>query len=263
MTKPSKHILAMTFASLLLCSNLHAIMVTTTNLSLIQGIRQNNAEQVSQAIVSHGNEIVNNCIGSGISPLHIAAALDEAEITLILLNSGAHIDAKTDGGFTALHWAAGKNAEETTTILLRHGADIEAKTFAGITPLHWAANNNSTNVIKLLLVSGAKPLPKTVSGKTPLHLAISKRSIIGEVFIPFQMKISGLHSRVFKNIRSITIMIHDNVGNDFNIKLMRFIYHVTQRAARTITSSQRTTLRDVANIETVIKTVTNIAPLGS
>ncbi len=131
MNKKSEYLVTTIISGILLCSNLHAVMVTTTNFSLIKGIRQNDVEQVSQAIISQEGNIVNTCIGAGITPLHIAAALDEAEITLILLNSGADIEAKTDSGFTALHWAAGKNAAETTTILLRHGADIEAKTFAG------------------------------------------------------------------------------------------------------------------------------------
>lgn len=172
---------------ILLCSNLYAIMVTSTNFAFIQGIRQNNPQQVSEAIISNGKEIINTCIGAGISPLHLASALNEAEITVILLNNGADINAKTDGGFTPLHWAAGKNAAETTEILLKHGADIEAKTATGITPLHWAASKNSTNVINILLVLGATPLPKTINGKTPLHWAISKRANDAAVSLAYQV----------------------------------------------------------------------------
>ncbi len=205
MNKQNKYLIAIIIFGLLLCRDLLAIMVTTTNFALVQGIRENNAEQVSQAILNNGKEIINTRIGAGISPLHIAAALNEPEITLILLNNGATIDARTDGGFTALHWAAGKNAIKTTALLLKHGADIEAKTATGITPLHWAANNNSTNVINLLLISGAKPLPKTIHGKTPLYLAVAKHSNEAAVSIAYQVVTTQMEKEpeILKSITNV------------------------------------------------------------
>ncbi|MCK5529162.1 MAG: SUMF1/EgtB/PvdO family nonheme iron enzyme [Kiritimatiellae bacterium] len=161
--------------------------MSPTTAALVKGIKQNNIQQISDTIVDNGQLIVNTRIGAGVTPLHIAAALNKAEATLILLNSGAKIDAKTDGGFTALHWAAGKDASEAATVLLRHGADFNATTAKDITPLHWAANNNSTNVLALLLVSGANTSAKTVSGKTPLHWATAKKADAAAFILAYHM----------------------------------------------------------------------------
>ena len=187
MNRSGINLITTIFVAILLCSNLYATKVSPATATLIKGIKQNNIQQISDTIVSNGSKIVNTRMSASVTPLHIAAALDKAEATLILLNSGANINAKTDGGFTPLHWTAGKDASEAAAVLLRHGADFNAKTAKDITPLHWAANNNSTNVLALLLVAGAKTSAKTASGKTPLHLATSKKANEAAFILAYHM----------------------------------------------------------------------------
>ena len=172
--------------SILACCTLPALTVTTTNIALVKGIRLHNTEQVSEAIKEHGEAAVTSRMEMGVTPLHLAAALNEPDIIDILLKNGADIDAKTDGGFTPLHWAAGKDAVDAAEELIKYQADINAATPQGITPLHWAANNNSTNVVKLLLAAGAEPLPRTRGGATPLLWAVSRRANNAAVAIAYQ-----------------------------------------------------------------------------
>ena len=153
-----------------------AVVVDATTFELISAIRANKVQHVSDMLTASGDAAVHAVVGSGITPLHIAAALDLAEMTTLLIEHGADVTARTQGGFTPLHWAAGRDAALSAATLLTANSDPNATTANGITPLHWAANNNATNVVSLLLSRGIDPLPKTESGQTPLHWAVLKES---------------------------------------------------------------------------------------
>ena len=115
---------------------------------------------------------VNSRIGSGVTPLHLAAAVNSPEMIAFLVSRGADIEATTDGGFTPLHWAAGRDASDAVMQLLSLGADANAQAMRSITPLHWAAGKNATNVVKLLMAAGADLQSLTEKGLSPLHWAM-------------------------------------------------------------------------------------------
>lgn len=166
--------------------NLSAIVLEESAIALVEAIRSNDIQRVEEVLVASGDAAVHMTVYAGVTPLHIAAALNEKEITEFLVGRGADISARTQGGFTPLHWAAARNAMDTTESLLDLGADIGAATANGITPLHWAANNNATNVVQILLARGVEPLPATRSGMTPLHWAIMRESQDAAVSLAFQ-----------------------------------------------------------------------------
>lgn len=139
---------------------------------LLDAVLANDIVKVETVLEESGAEAVNLVAGSGVTPLHLAAAMNSKPIAGLLIAAGADVDARTDGGFTPLHWAARKDAVETAELLINMGADINSQTDNGITPLHWAAQNNSTNAIKLLVKSGAWVNALTESGLTPLHWAL-------------------------------------------------------------------------------------------
>ncbi|MBN2301339.1 MAG: SUMF1/EgtB/PvdO family nonheme iron enzyme [Lentisphaerae bacterium] len=153
------------FSSRLMASELH------------NAIRAGDALRVSSILERRlTDDEVNVPLTDGVTPLHLAAALNHKGIAAMLLICGADIEAATSSGFTPLHWAAGKNAADTAQLLLTAGAQINAKSRAGITPLHWAAGKNATNVVSLLIRSGTDLDLKTNSGFTPLHWAILKQA---------------------------------------------------------------------------------------
>ena len=72
----------------------------------------------------------------GRSPLHVAAAVDYADMVEFLLQNGADIDIETFGeGQTAIHYAAKNDATNSLQMLLGYGANIDARDSKNRTPL--------------------------------------------------------------------------------------------------------------------------------
>ncbi|MCE2518041.1 MAG: ankyrin repeat domain-containing protein, partial [Alphaproteobacteria bacterium] len=63
----------------------------------------------------------------GITPLHVAAAMDNDSAIFDLVKNGAKVDAKTYWGATALHWAASTGADKAIRALINANADIGAR----------------------------------------------------------------------------------------------------------------------------------------
>jgi hypothetical protein len=83
--------------------------------------------------------------------LRVAAEGQEAVVQL-LLEKGADVESKDDGGRTPLWWAAANGHEAVVKLLLEKGADVESKDDddGGGTPLSLAAANGHEAVVKLL-----------------------------------------------------------------------------------------------------------------
>ena len=130
---------------------------------------------------------VNSVIGNGITPLHLAATLDQRASIGMLVAKGAIVDSRTTAGFTPLHWAASRDALGAAALLIRLGADVNARADMAITPLHWAAGKNATNVVKLLITSGADVEAKTDAGLAPLHWAYMNHADESKIILAFKI----------------------------------------------------------------------------
>lgn len=93
---------------------------------------------------------VNSSAENDATPIHVAAALDDADVVELLIAAGANIDAKTANGATPLHWAAMVNAGNSAEVLIRKGADVRATTSEGLTALQVASMKGSAKVADLL-----------------------------------------------------------------------------------------------------------------
>lgn len=89
---------------------------------------------------------------NGNTALMMAAFRKNREAVVELLERGAQVNQK---GWTALHYAAAAGSIEITSLLLEKHAYIDAETPTGMTPLMIAAREGQEEVVGLLLVEGA------------------------------------------------------------------------------------------------------------
>ena len=113
--------------------------------------------------------------GDGLTPLHWAAGLGNAEAIEALAAAGAKLEARAESGFTPLHFAAGTGNAEAIEALAAAGAKLEARAESGSTPLHLAASIGNAETIAALTAAGAKLEARGGDGLTPLHTAASSR----------------------------------------------------------------------------------------
>jgi len=73
----------------------------------------------------------------------------------LLLERGADIETRDDGGKTPLSSAAFPGRVDVVQVLLDSGADIETRDDGGKTPVSLAAKHERADVVRLLLDCGA------------------------------------------------------------------------------------------------------------
>lgn len=172
----------------LIVTALAIVLSSTANAGpLHQAVRSNDLGTVELILIDSPPTVVNQTIGPGITPLHLAAAMDRTLIAEVLIDHGADLDARTDNGFTPLHWAASRDSKDVAQLLIERGARINIEAPNGITPLHWAAHNNATNVALLLLGADADTDVQSAKGLNALHWAIKKAADEAALLLAYKM----------------------------------------------------------------------------
>jgi ankyrin repeat protein len=130
----------------------------------------------------------------GLTPLHAAARLCDAELLRQLLEAGADVNKTDRWGRTPLYYAVESGCAEAVVPLIQYGArpspeDLVPAAYRGdvalvslllhhapeaargVGPLHAAAAGCSAEIAALLLRYGADPNARNERGRTPLHIA--------------------------------------------------------------------------------------------
>lgn len=103
----------------------------------------------------------------------VAIISNQVEEVKALVRSGCDLNVKYENGMTALHMAALPGASpEITAVLIDNGADVDAKNVVGETPLITAARNNSLKTAKVLIEKGADVNARKNNGWTALVHAL-------------------------------------------------------------------------------------------
>ena len=104
--------------------------------------------------------------------LHSAIFDNKMRIVRLVLARGAFVNEPMGDGFTPLHVAARYGRADAVRLLLKHGARVEARDEDGETPLHLAADNNHLDVVMILLTLGnADPDAEDNDGLKPMDYA--------------------------------------------------------------------------------------------
>lgn len=115
-----------------------------------------------------GGAKVDATIKGRVAPIHLAAALGNAEVIAALASGGANVS-RDIHGVTPIHIASLLNDDYVIGELITFGADPNASIY-GIAPLHIAASVSDGYVIRTLVTNGAD-VNANVQGWTPLHFA--------------------------------------------------------------------------------------------
>ena len=132
-------------------------------------------------LIATGGDVNARLSDYGDTPLHRAAADNDARTAQLLLDNGAKMLVTRYYGRTPLHYAAG-GGTEVAKVLLAYGADVNETDYAGYTPLHWEAlafiylpEHNTLEFAKFLIDNGADVNAKSTYGSyTPLYWATRK-----------------------------------------------------------------------------------------
>lgn len=120
------------------------------------------------AINAHSND--------GFTALHFACFFGRPEVARLLIDSGAAVDAVSGNAMRVmpLHSAATTLNLEAVRILLERGAPVNARQQGGWVPIHAAAQNGDRAMVELMLKHGADPKLANDEGKTPAVIAREK-----------------------------------------------------------------------------------------
>lgn len=123
---------------------------------------------------------------NGGSALLYAMRYDHEPIALLLLKKGAdpkHAEKET--GVSPLHMAAALGFTDCLKLILAKGADIEARDYMGRTPLAYSLMNGLTSMdmLRELIKAGANPVNPDNKGTTPYDYAYGdNRTVVMSLF---------------------------------------------------------------------------------
>lgn len=115
--------------------------------------------RIWELLAEHGADLSKTYTKDELTPLHLAARENMAEVAGAIIREGAEIDPRDAKGMTPLMWALLENKDPLMPrYLLQGGADVTLTNNAGATMTHAAAyGGQNADVFKRILDAGAAP----------------------------------------------------------------------------------------------------------
>jgi len=119
---------------------------------------------------------INSFSKDGFTALHFACYFGQPEAARLLITKGAKVDAVANNATQVmpLHSAASSRNLAAARLLVDHGAPVNARQQGGWVPIHAAAQNGDQEMVDLLLAHGADVNIANNDGKTPAMVARDK-----------------------------------------------------------------------------------------
>lgn len=114
---------------------------------------------------------------TGAAFLHRAEIQEQLTLVEILVKRGADVNlmhysyTEPDKGYMPIHRSTRDGRYEVTRLLLEYGADVNAVDIVGNTPLHYSLYYKNFKITELLLAYGAQTMLVNKRGHTPLFIA--------------------------------------------------------------------------------------------
>ncbi|XP_074640442.1 poly [ADP-ribose] polymerase tankyrase-1-like [Tubulanus polymorphus] len=182
---------------------------------LFEACRNGDLNKVKK-LVNTQNVNAKDTAGRKSSPLHFAAGFGRKDVVEHLLQCGANVHARDDGGLIPLHNACSFGHAEVVQLLLKHGADANSRDNWNYTPLHEAAIKGKIDVCIVLLQHNADPNIRNTDGKTAVDLAdtSAKAVLTGEYKKDelLESARSGNEEKMVSLITPLNVNCHANDG---------------------------------------------------
>lgn len=136
-------------------------------------VRSSDAATIKRAIAKGAD--VNERDSDGQTPLHFTMLFALDDISKVLIENGATLNAADNDDWTTFHAACRGSISSLYGFLLHleNGVDIHASSPRGFQPIHFVADCGSIEALDILLDRGADINAKTIHGDTPLLFAIA------------------------------------------------------------------------------------------
>jgi ankyrin repeat protein len=110
----------------------------------------------------------------GYTALHYAAFFGGADAAEALIDAGADLEAvsRNKMGVRPLNSAAAGRHGDVSRLLVERGADVNAAQEQGFTPLHAAAQNGDADLVAVFLAAGADKDARLGDGRTAADVAL-------------------------------------------------------------------------------------------
>ena len=156
--------------SLLSCQS----MQKNKSVSVVELIKQGKTDEAKQCFESKYD--INETDEEGNSALHLAAAQNDASLTLFLLCYGADPDLKNLNSQTPLHVAIENNAREAAGQLVSFGCNIFARNGDGLTAIDMAFELDPA-YYDIFITTKTGEIRDAETAKTIVHYFVEKRNI--------------------------------------------------------------------------------------
>jgi ankyrin repeat protein len=134
------------------------------------------ARERAVELIADEPELVKTYSHDGWTPLHLACFFGHPTLAETLIAQGAGVNVRSDNKMQnmPLHAAAGGRSKDAVRILLEHGAEVNARQEGGWTALHAASQNGDAEMVRLLIAAGADVQIRAANQQNALDLALTK-----------------------------------------------------------------------------------------
>jgi ankyrin repeat protein len=156
-------------------ARVQAIVQADPSLAIFAAAMQGDTARLEELLAAN-RSLVSAVSPDGWTPLHLAAFFGGGDAARLLLNKGASPGARSTNAMAnlPLHAAAAGRHTAIVKLLIEFGAPVNARQQGGWTALHAAAQNGDLELAEILVAAGAEIGARADNNQCAMDLALTK-----------------------------------------------------------------------------------------